>query len=69
MARIRYMLSTNIRNPLQAAKQRRCGQVTPPPILFREAGQTYQVKGVCNMPIEMATPKIEHKPYAHHDDN
>ena len=40
-----------------------------PPILFREAGQTYQVKGVCNMPIEMATPKIEHKPYAHHDDN
>ena len=40
-----------------------------PPILFREAGQTYQVKGICNMPIEMATPKIEHKPYAHHDDN
>ena len=37
--------------------------------LFREAGQTYQVKGVCNMPIEMATPKIEHKPYARHDDN
>ena len=27
-------------NPLQAAKQRRCGQVTLP-ILFREAGQTY----------------------------
>ena len=42
---------------------------SPPLILFREAGQMYQVKGVCNMPIEMAMPKIEYKPYAHHDDN
>ena len=29
-------------------------------ILFREAGQTHKVKGICNMPIEMAMPYIEY---------